>query len=133
MKTTVCAFASAVLLSCAAPLTIASANAASISGTWAGTGTVKLEAGSSEIVRCQVTYNRISGQNFSLSARCATSSTRIDQAGELTRVSNGRYVGSVHNQQYNVSAKVKIKVSGNRQVVRISSGKGSANLTLRRR
>ena len=116
----------------AAPTTLA-ANPASISGDWAGSGTMKLQSGSKERVRCRVKYGRIAGQDFSLNARCATSGTSIDQTGKLTRVSKGRYIGSVHNEQFNVSAKITIKVSGGHQEVSISSKEGTANIRLKRR
>ena len=109
------------------------ASPASISGDWAGTGLVKLKSGSQERVRCRVKYGRIAGQDFSLNARCATSGTSIDQTGKLTRVSKGRYVGNVHNEQFNVSAKIVVTVSGKHQNVSISGNEGSAKIRLKRR
>ncbi len=111
---------------------LAAANS-SISGKWAGKGTVRLQSGKTEHVSCRVAYGRIAGQNFSLQARCATSGGRIDQAGELTRVRPNRYVGSVQNKQFNVSATIKIHVSNNKQVVIISSSEGKARIRLSRR
>ncbi|MGI9522566.1 MAG: hypothetical protein ACR2PG_13055 [Hyphomicrobiaceae bacterium] len=110
-----------------------SAQAASITGRWSGGGTVQLSSGGRERVRCRVTYRRIAGQRFSVYARCASSGTKIDQLGQLRRVSKSRYVGSVRNQQYNVSANVVVIVSGKRQTVSLSSSAGSARLRLRRR
>lgn len=109
------------------------ASPASISGDWAGTGTFKLKSGNQERVRCRVKYGRIAGQDFSLNARCATSGTNIDQTGKLTRVSKSRYVGNVHNEQFNVSAKIVITVSGTHQDVSISGNEGSAKIRLKRR
>ena len=107
--------------------------AASISGKWRGNGIATLEKGSQERVRCQVTYGRIAGQNFSLKARCASGAGRLNQVGQLTRVAKGKYVGTVVNQEFSVRARVAVTVQGNRQNVRITSNKGSANLTLQRR
>lgn len=115
------------------PMTAQAAGAASIKGNWAGGGTVKVKEGKSERVRCRVSYGRIAGQNFSVNARCATSDVRIDQTGRLKRVSTNRYVGSLHNQQYNVSARVVVTVSGRQQTVSISSRQGSASIRLKRR
>lgn len=112
------------------------ANAAgppSISGQWAGKGTVILDSGAKEFVHCRVRYGRVAGQTFSLTARCATSSASIDQSGELTRIGRNRYVGSVHNKQFNVSARVSVTVAGTRQTVAISSAQGGATLRLKRR
>ena len=109
------------------------ASPASISGDWAGSGLFKLKSGNKERVRCRVKYGRIAGQDFSLNARCATSGTNIDQTGKLTRVSKGRYVGNVHNEQFNVSAKIVVTVSGTHQDVSISGNEGSAQIRLKRR
>ena len=109
------------------------ASPASISGNWSGSGMFKLKSGNQERVRCRVKYGRIAGQDFSLNARCATSGTNIDQTGKLTRVSKGRYVGNVHNEQYNVSAKIVVTVSGSHQDVSISGNEGSAKIRLKRR
>ncbi len=105
----------------------------SISGSWAGTGVVNLEGGNKERVTCKVKYGRIAGQDFSVDARCATSGTRVDQTGQLKRVSTNRYVGNLHNEQFNVSARVEVTVRGSRQTVSISSAQGSASLRLSRR
>lgn len=109
------------------------AGAPSISGQWAGRGTVVLESGAREPVRCRVQYRRVAGQTFSLTARCATGSASIDQTGELQRVGRNRYVGRVHNRQFNVSARVRITVAGSRQTVAISSAHGRATMRLKRR
>ena len=109
------------------------AGGSSISGQWAGKGTLILRTGAKEPVSCRVKYRRISGQTFSLTARCATSSTSIDQIGELERVGRNRYVGRVHNKQFNVSARVSVAVAGSRQRVAISSSQGRATMRLKRR
>ena len=105
----------------------------SISGQWVGKGTVVLSSGAKESVRCRVRYGRVAGQTFSLTARCATGATRIDQSGELERISKNRYVGQVHNKQFGVNARVKITVAGRRQTVAISSSHGRATINLKRR
>lgn len=107
--------------------------AASISGKWRGQGTLVLKSGAKEKFRCQVQYRRISGQNFSVNARCANGSASFDQTGQLQRVNNTRYVGTIRNTQFNVSGSVAISVSGNSQDVSISSREGSAKITLTRR
>ncbi|MFY0612833.1 MAG: hypothetical protein JXQ99_14970 [Hyphomicrobiaceae bacterium] len=112
---------------------LAAAGPSSISGQWVGKGTVVLDTGAKEPVRCRVQYGRVAGQNFSLSARCATGSTRIDQSGEIKRIGRNRYVGSVHNKQFNVSARISITVAGARQTVAITSAQGRATMRLKRR
>ncbi|MEL7542865.1 MAG: hypothetical protein AAGJ70_03730 [Pseudomonadota bacterium] len=109
------------------------AHAASISGKWRGGGTVNLKSGGQERVRCSVTYGRIAGQDFSVNARCASGAGRVDQTGKLTRVAPNRYVGTVMNMQYSVTARVTVSVAGKTQRVSISSSQGTANLKLARR
>ncbi|MEO0617803.1 MAG: hypothetical protein AAFZ01_00830 [Pseudomonadota bacterium] len=109
------------------------AYAASISGKWRGGGTVNLKSGGKEKVRCSVTYGRIAGQDFSVNARCASGAGRVDQTGKLTRVAPNRYVGTVMNTQYSVTARVTVNVAGKTQRVSISSSQGTANLRLARR
>lgn len=123
----------AVLATVAAASPSMAAGSASIAGSWAGSGTLRLDEGNEEKVRCRVTYGRIAGQEFSLSARCATSSNALDQTGQLKRVSENQYVGDIHNRQFNLSARVTVTVSGSQQVVAISSSHGSASLNLKRR
>jgi hypothetical protein len=106
------------------------AQAASIAGKWKGGGEVKLSDGGKETVRCTVTYGREGGQEFSVSARCASGAGRVDQTGTLTRVSKNRYVGTVKNIQYSVTATVTVNVDGNSQRVSISSTRGTAKLQL---
>lgn len=109
------------------------AGTSSISGRWVGKGTVVLNSGAKELVRCRVKYGRVAGQIFSLTARCATGATSIDQSGELERVSKNRYVGQVHNKQFGVSARVRVTVAGRRQTVAISNSQGRATISLNRR
>ena len=133
-RTRITAGAALITLTAAlAPMQAQSAGTVSISGQWAGKGVVQFQAGKKERVSCRVKYGRIAGQNFSVSARCATSGTSVDQTGQLKRVSANRYIGSIRNKQFNVSARVVVTVSGQRQVVSISSEHGSASLDLKRR
>ena len=116
-----------------AAMPVQSATSASISGKWRGQGTLVLKSGSKERFRCNVNYHRVAGQDFSVKARCANGSGSFDQTGQLRRVNNSRYVGTIRNLQFNVSGSVAISVSGNSQNVTISSSEGSAKIKLTRR
>ena len=109
------------------------AGTSSISGQWVGGGIVVLNSGAKEHVRCRVKYGRVAGQTFSLTARCATGATRIDQSGELERVSKNRYVGQVYDKQFGVHARVRITIAGRKQTVAISSSQCRAIIRLKRR
>ncbi len=109
------------------------AHAASISGNWRGGGTVTLNSGAKEYVRCRVRYGRTGGKNFSVNARCATASGKFVQVGNVRRVKKNRYIGTVRNTEFNISARVVITVRGKSQGVSLSSSEGSAKLRLKRR
>ncbi|MEL6422151.1 MAG: hypothetical protein AAFQ42_06885 [Pseudomonadota bacterium] len=109
------------------------ADSRSITGKWRGNGVVNLKSGGKEQVRCSVTYGRIAGQDFSVDARCASGAGRLDQRGTLRRVQGNRYVGTLKNVQYSVTANVIVNVSGSTQSVSISSSEGTATLRLARR
>ncbi len=127
-------FLTAVLLvfvfQAATPIT---ANAASIKGSWRGAGTVTIGSGGKERFRCRVTYGRVTGKTFSVNARCASRSGRFIQTGRVRRISKSRYVGTIYNAQYDISARVVITARGSRQRVSMTNNHGSAYLRLRRR
>ncbi len=107
--------------------------AASIDGTWSGSGFVKPDDGPREKVRCRITYSRSGKKLFDVRATCATSSNKIRQTGEVLMVSPSRYVGDFYNSEYDVSGRVRVKVSGSRQTVSFRSKSGHGRVTLRRR
>lgn len=108
-------------------------DAASLSGTWSGSGRMTISSKGTERVRCRVTYSRVSGQTFRMNARCASGAGRLTQSGTLTRISGNDFQGSVYNAKYGVSASVYVKIRGRKQSVFISSAGGSGSFTLRRR
>ena len=68
-----------------------------------------------------------------MNASCATPSGRVDQTATVNRVGDNEYAGSFHNNQYNVSGSVHIKLRGNSQSVHLSgNGGGSGSFQLRR-
>jgi len=108
------------------------AAAASIEGSWAGGGTVRLKDGGVEKVRCRVKYEPGTGKTFVLYANCAHSNGTFQQSGRVVQRSSSQYTGRLYSEQYSVSGDVSIKVSGSRQTVTAVSPKGSATLTLRK-
>ena len=107
--------------------------AASLKGTWSGSGRMTINSKGSERVRCRVTYSRISGQKFSMRARCASGAGRLTQSGTLSRVAGNTFQGTVFNAKFNVTASVYVTISGRQQPVPITSAGGSGRFTLRRR
>lgn len=108
------------------------ANAADLSGTWSGSGSVSPKDGKTEAVRCKVTYSP-EGAAIGVAATCASSSTTIRQTGSLTKVSDNKYVGDFYNSDYDISGRVRVSVSGSSQTVTFSSPRGSGSLSLSRR
>ncbi len=126
-----CAFI--ILAGCAFFAAPSEAHAASLTGTWSGSGSMTINSKGTERVRCRVTYSRVSGQTFSMYARCASGAGKLSQSGSLTRISGNNFQGSVYNAQYGVSASVYVKLRGRKQTVYISSAGGSGQFSLRKR
>lgn len=109
------------------------ANAGPIDGTWSGGGYVQITDGKRERVRCRVTYSRQTDKVYAVKATCASPSNKIYQTGEVLMVGHNRYVGDFYNNQFDVSGRVRVSVSGSRQTVsfKSASGHGSMNLSKR--
>ena len=67
-----------------------------------------------------------------MSASCATSSAKVDQTAQLTKVGANSYVGSFFNQQYNTGGSIRITVSGRTGSVSLSGEAGRAFFSLRK-
>lgn len=104
-----------------------------LSGSWSGTGFVKPTDGQRESVRCKVTYNPEGASTVGVTATCASASTTIHQTGQLTMVSQSRYVGDFYNSEYDISGRINVTISGSSQTVNFSGARGSGTLNLSRR
>src|SRR5262245_52161398 len=101
----------------------------SLSGSWSGGGTVAYSSGQRERARCHVTYSG-GGAPVTANATCATPSGSISQTARLRKSGPNSYSGSFFNPQFNVRGRIHVTTRGNRQSVSISSGQGSASLSL---
>ena len=119
----------AACLLAASPPTLA--QQASLEGTWSGGGTVILPSGDRERARCRVTFRRV-GNGFGMNANCATSSTRVAQTAELSRISATRFSGQFYNAEYSISGSIVISVQGNHLSASLNGGGGSAYFNLSR-
>lgn len=108
-------------------------HAASLDGSWSGTGFVKPSDSKRQKVRCRITYTRETSKVFRVRAACATTSNKFIQTGRVLKVSSKRYIGDFYNQKFDVSGRVRVSVSGSRQTVSFSSLKGHGRVTLRKR
>lgn len=109
------------------------AAADTLSGTWSGSGSVSPKDGKTERVRCRITYSPQGASTVGVSATCASSSTTIHQTGSLSKVSDSKYVGDFYNNEYDISGRVRVSVSGSSQTVTFSSARGSGSVSLSRK
>ena len=114
------------------PVSLAAA-AASLDGSWSGDGAITPRNGEQERIRCHVSSSRLSAKVYSVSATCASASTTIRQTGTVLMVRPDLFVGDFYNQQYDMSGRIRVVVSGSTQNVTLSSRDGSGWLRLRRR
>ncbi|HZP75977.1 MAG TPA: hypothetical protein VFB45_07555 [Pseudolabrys sp.] len=97
-----------------------------LAGQWSGTGTVELNNGSSEKLRCRASYDVLrEGANLQLNIRCASESynfdlrSSVDYSGgnisgtwsESTRNAAGTLTGKASGRRIDVSATGTIAVS----------------------
>jgi hypothetical protein len=122
-------FLSALLLF--AMLGSADAAPATIEGSWSGSGIAKLRNRTDRIV-CRVSFARIEGKSFRVSALCSTGGRRFEESGRVTSVGGNRYTGWVFNEQFNERGSVQLSQRGSRLSVTVTSSRGIANLTLSR-
>ncbi len=108
------------------------AQPADLAGSWSGGGSVSFASGQREKARCRAQYSRTSRTSYALRATCATASGRASQTATLRYVGGNSYQGNFYNREYDVSGTINVSVGGNRQIVRLSSGSGSAVFELRR-
>ena len=120
---------SALLLG--AMLGTADAAPATIEGSWSGSGIAKLRNRIDRMV-CRVSFARIEGKSFRVSALCSTGGRRFEQSGRVTSVGGNRYTGWVFNEQFNERGNVQLSQRGSRLSVTVTSSRGIANLTLSR-
>lgn len=106
------------------------AQASSIDGSWRGEGTVKLDTGEAEKVRCRIRYEESTGRTLVFHASCAHTHGIFEQSGRIVRKSDSHYTGHLYNNQYSVAADISINVNGGRQTLTAKTEKGSAVVVL---
>lgn len=119
----------AFLLACTAAA--APAFAADLAGSWRGGGTVTFSSGATERARCRATFSPSGKSAYDVSATCATQSGTVSQTAFI-RGSGSSYRGTFYNPEFDTSGRIQISVSGQSQVVRLHSSKGSAVIRLSR-
>lgn len=107
------AIAAALSLS-SLPASAQSGPFAGLAGVWSGGGTVSLDDGSSERIRCRATY-AISGDGTGLNQNltCASDSYKFDLRGSL-KANGGTLSGSFTEASRNVNGSLEGRVSSGR-------------------
>lgn len=141
-------FIGSALFCAALELSASAANAqsapfAGMAGVWSGNGTISLEDGSKERIRCKATYAVSSeGNGLNQALLCASDSYKFELRSdviakggtlsgtwaEVTRNVSGNLEGRAGNGQFNVTvtapaftAKLTMTTNGNKQNVAITS------------
>jgi hypothetical protein len=91
-----------------------------------------LPSGGHERAHCRASFRRRSGNNYGMSAVCATASVRVAQSAKLVRVSANRFTGGFYNSEYNISGSIAITVHGNRLSASLRGDGGTAHFDLSR-
>lgn len=103
---------------------------AGMSGVWSGKGTISLEGGAREAIRCRATYAvREDGNALQQTLRCASDSYKIELTSNVV-ANGGNLSGSWSESTRNVSGDVQGTVAGARFQVVVSAGTFSADLVL---
>jgi len=121
----------AVILS--SGLTVGSAEAGPLTGTWRGNGQLVLNSGGKERFRCKVSYKKRTFKDYAMNATCASTSAKIRQSTTISKIGKDRYVGSAYSKQYGITVTISVKVNGASQSVTLTSSAGRGSINLRRR
>ena len=82
-------------------------------GSWAGSGTIKVQDGSRERLRCRGNFRPSGGSSLALSLRCASDSYKFEFQSEVTS-DGGNLSGTWNEVTRSVYGSVNGRISGNR-------------------
>jgi hypothetical protein len=103
---------------------------AGMSGVWSGKGSISLEGGAREAIRCRATYAvRNDGNALQQTLRCASDSYKIELTSNVV-ANGGKLSGTWSEATRNVSGDVEGTTSGGRFQVVVRAGTFSADLAL---
>jgi hypothetical protein len=101
---------------------------AGMAGSWHGAGTVSLDDGSSERIRCRATY-AVSGPSMDLTLTCASDSYKFNLQGSVVS-EGGAISGTWSESSRGVSGTLQGRGGGGSFQVLASSGGFNANISL---
>lgn len=104
---------------------------APFSGTWTGTGQIRLDNGASERIKCNAYYTpRDEGTGLGIALRCASTSYKIELRSQL-KSQSGRVSGSWEERNFNAAGNVTGQANGGRINLSVVGGgmTGTMNVT----
>lgn len=116
----------------AVPLTLAALSTPSVAdptfdsllGSWGGSGTYKLQDGTSEKLKCDAYYTG-GGSQLGIAVRCAGQNNKIEMRSKLSS-SGGALSGSWEERTYNASGDVTGKLTDQNIKLAIKGGVGGS-------
>jgi hypothetical protein len=114
-------------------LAAGSAEAASpfraLAGSWVGGGTLSMQSGERERLRCRAAYDTDGGEQLRLNIRCASDSYNIDLSSDVA-YRGGAISGQWSESSHNASGTIEGRANGDR-IEALASGQAfSAGLSL---
>ncbi|MGH6678441.1 MAG: hypothetical protein ACREDL_05815 [Bradyrhizobium sp.] len=112
-----------------APPALASSPFAGMAGQWAGGGTVSLQDGSVERIRCRAAYD-VDGPRMGLRLTCASDSYKFSFLGNVVARGDGEIAGNWSESTHNINGTLRGH-GGNGSFQVLASGSGfNANISL---
>ncbi|MGE3228349.1 MAG: hypothetical protein AB7J30_02815 [Hyphomicrobium sp.] len=93
-------------------------------GSWGGSGTYKLQDGTSEKLKCDAYYTG-SGSQLGIAVRCQGQTNKIEMRSKLT-ANGGALSGSWEERTYNAAGNVSGKLTEDRLSLAITGGVGGS-------
>ncbi len=103
---------------------------AGMAGNWAGGGTVTLDDGSKERIRCRATY-AVAGANMTMTLTCASRRLQVPALGQCRRPNGGAVTGTWSEASRNISGTLQGRGGGGSFQVVASTAGFNANISLR--
>jgi hypothetical protein len=97
-------------------------------GAWTGAGSIRLQSGQTETVKCKVYYTD-RGSNVGVALRCASSGAKIDLRATL-EAAGGKITGTWEERQFNAAGSLTGAAAGNRLSIDMDGGGVKANVVV---
>lgn len=105
-------FAALAAVASSAPAAAVDATFAALDGAWGGSGSVRLENGKTERLRCRGYYNAKTGTTLGMAINCGNASFKINMRANL-RNAGGSITGTWEEREFNQTGNVSGKQTAN--------------------